>query len=81
MALLQSEGKHWLTTHQQIMEQLPAPAAMQIWQQQVVSLDTPDSLWRQWEQASQRHTKAWQDILSQCGMMPGQEQSTYQHDQ
>ena len=76
MALLQREGKQWLTTHRQIMEQLPAPAAMQIWQQQAIALDAPDSLWQQWRQASQRHTQAWQDILGQCGMMPGQAQNT-----
>lgn len=76
MALLQREGKQWLTTHQQIMEQLPAPKTMQIWQQQVISLNAPDSLWQQWEQANKRHTQAWQDILGQCGMMPGETQNT-----
>lgn len=74
MALLQREGKHWLTTHQQIMQRLPVPAAMSAWQQQVISLDAPDSLWQQWQQANKRHTQAWQDILGQCGMMPGQAQ-------
>ncbi|MEZ5534572.1 MAG: DUF3080 family protein [Thiolinea sp.] len=72
MAQLQREGQHWLSIHQQIMQQLPVPPAMKVWQQQVVSLDVTDSLWQQWQQASQRHTQAWQDILGQCGMMPGQ---------
>lgn len=72
MAQLQREGQHWLRTHQQIMQQLPVPPALRVWQQQVIAPEAPDSLWQQWQQASRRHTQAWQDILGQCGMMPGQ---------
>lgn len=73
MALIQREGKPWLETHADIMTKLKPPAAMQTYQQQVISLQAKDSLWQQWLQASQRHTQAWQDILGQCGMMPGQD--------
>ncbi|MEZ5450364.1 MAG: DUF3080 family protein [Thiolinea sp.] len=74
MALIQREGREWLAVHEQIMAQLPVPAAMQAYREQVISQDTPDSLWQSWQQANQRHTRAWQQILRQCGMMPGQDQ-------
>lgn len=31
------------------------------------------SLWRRFDLAVARHTRAWQDLLEQCGMRPGQE--------
>ncbi|MDX5363360.1 MAG: DUF3080 domain-containing protein [Pseudazoarcus pumilus] len=31
------------------------------------------SLWRSFDLAVARHTRAWQDLLEQCGMRPGQE--------
>lgn len=73
MALVQRDGKAWLQAHAQIMDKLQPPVAMQAYQQQVISLQADNSLWQQWLQASQRHTQAWQDILGQCGMMPGQD--------
>lgn len=72
MALIQREGQEWLALHDAIITQLPAPQAMLSYQQQVISLSAADSLWQRWQGASRRHTQAWQDILGQCGMMPGQ---------
>lgn len=72
MALIQREGQEWLMLHDGIMNALPTPEAMQTYQQRVISLSTPDSLWQRWQAANRRHTQAWQDILGQCGMMPGQ---------
>lgn len=31
-----------------------------------------DSLWRRFDAAVARHTRAWQELLGQCGMRPGQ---------
>lgn len=31
-----------------------------------------DSLWRRFDEAVARHTRAWQELLGQCGMRPGQ---------
>lgn len=72
MALIQREGQEWLALHDAIIKQLPAPQAMLDYQQQVISLEATDSLWQRWQSANRRHTQAWQDILGQCGMMPGQ---------
>ena len=70
MAMIQRDGKPWLQRHDEIMTLLPAPAAMQLYHQQVVSLSDDDGLWQRWQRAIRRHTKAWQAILGQCGMMP-----------
>ena len=70
MALIQREGQQWLTLHHAIMDTLPPPPAMQRYRAQVLALDTADSLWQQWQAASQRHTDAWQAILGQCDLMP-----------
>ncbi len=75
MALIQREGQEWLRLHDEIMHRLPAPKAMQAYQQRVLSLSAANSLWRQWETASRRHTRAWQEILGQCEMMPGPSRS------
>ena len=36
-----------------------------------LSLDAPDALWTRYEASLRRHTRAWQTILGQCGLMPG----------
>lgn len=37
----------------------------------VLGDDTPDSLWRRFDASVARHTRAWQELLGQCGMRPG----------
>ncbi|WP_158278828.1 DUF3080 family protein [Leucothrix arctica] len=71
MAVIQRQGKPWFVLHDNLMSQLPAPSAMQNYQQQVVGVSVKNSLWGQWVQARKRHTNAWQKILGQCNMMPG----------
>lgn len=70
MAILEQQGKPWVEAHDVIMTKLPTPTQVQQYQQQVLSLQNPDSLWNQWVAARNRHTKAWQTILGQCNMMP-----------
>ncbi len=36
-----------------------------------LSLDAPDGLWKKYDRAVHRHTRAWQTVLGQCGLMPG----------
>ncbi len=37
-----------------------------------LSLEASDALWKMYERALHRHTRAWQSVLGQCGLMPGQ---------
>lgn len=41
------------------------------WYRRHLSAEAPESLWRQLDQAIQRHTEHWQELLGQCGMRPG----------
>ncbi len=36
-----------------------------------LSLEAADALWARYERSLHRHTKAWQTVLGQCGLMPG----------
>ncbi len=40
-----------------------------------LSLAAPDALWARYERSMHRHTDAWQTVLDQCGLMPGNAQS------
>ena len=73
MAKLDNQGRRWLTAQAEILYYFTAlmPAAMQDYQQKVLSLENPRALWPQYIAARNRHTKAWQMLLSQCNLMPG----------
>lgn len=43
--------------------------------QSVLSETGENSIWQAFDQAVKRHTLAWQNLLGQCGMRPGQEVS------
>lgn len=38
---------------------------------EILDIERPDNLWRSLDNAIQRHTKRWQQLLDQCGMRPG----------
>lgn len=58
--------QHWLD----LLEQLPTTPEVTQYFSHLFG-DRPDSLWQQYVQARDRHTRAWQSLLKQCGMMPG----------
>jgi len=64
-------GQLWLETNQHLAGMLPLPEAVDKYLNETLSLEHPDSLWRQYIRARDAHTQAWQRLLSQCGMMPG----------
>ena len=35
------------------------------------SASDPESLWRRFQGAIDQHTRVWQTLLTQCGLMPG----------
>jgi hypothetical protein len=71
MTLVEKAAKPWFVQNDFIFSQLPATNQMQEYSQQIFDLQNPSSLWNQWTEARDRHTKAWQTILGQCNMMPG----------
>lgn len=48
------------------------PEVFRDWYRRHLAVDHPDSLWRQLDQAMQRHTESWQALLGQCGLRPGE---------
>lgn len=48
------------------------PGAFEPWYRQVLQVQGESSLWSQLDEAIQDHTEAWQTLLEQCGLRPGQ---------
>jgi hypothetical protein len=47
------------------------PESFNDWYEQHLSQDAEASLWRELDVAMMAHTKAWQELLGQCGLRPG----------
>lgn len=47
------------------------PEPFRDWYRQYLSLTAEGSLWPELDQAMADHTRAWQDLLEQCGLRPG----------
>lgn len=72
MARVDQQGRRWLALNNRLLAQFSQlPAAMQTYREQALSLEHPDSVWQNYSRARDRHTRAWQALLGQCGMMPG----------
>ncbi len=70
MARVDREGREWLELNRQLLLNFKhIPAAMQDYQAQIIANDAP--LWQNYITARDRHTEAWQQLLSQCNLMPG----------
>lgn len=61
-----------------IPDNVPISDAMQIYVRQAVLDHGEDSVWHALDVATQRHTRAWQALLAQCGMTPGQREDNGQ---
>lgn len=46
------------------------PTAMQAYANSIIHWQQPGSLWQDFLSQRERHTKAWQQLLTQCGLMP-----------
>lgn len=71
LAYVHRTSQQWLTLQNRLLNQLPAPDTFLPYANQVLRMNTPDSLWHQYETARNRHTQAWQTLLRQCDLMPG----------
>ena len=47
------------------------PEAFRVWYQRHLAGEGENSLWQQLDEAMARHTRAWQELLGQCGLRPG----------
>ncbi|MBP0048990.1 DUF3080 family protein [Marinobacterium sp. AK62] len=68
MSSVDRSGQQWRYYWRELLDNVPATPAVQDYFDQ--TLFTEDSLWARYIAARDRHTRAWQTLLSQCGMMP-----------
>ncbi|SDW51868.1 DUF3080 family protein [Marinobacter mobilis] len=47
------------------------PAEFEPWYRRYLTVTDPGSVWYQLDQAMDRHTRSWQALMKQCGLMPG----------
>ncbi|PSL14861.1 Protein of unknown function (DUF3080) [Marinobacterium halophilum] len=70
MSAVHRNGTQWRQQWLTLLEQLPTTPAVE---QYFMALFGPQngSLWQAYTEARTRHTDAWQRLLGDCGMMPG----------
>lgn len=71
MSLVDRQGREWLEMQQQILGRLPVPAGAQRYFRLVLDSKASEGLWQHYLNARDEHTRNWQRLLRQCGMMPG----------
>lgn len=71
LARVHRDGRRWRALHEELIHRLPAADAMLRYWDEVFAENNPDSLWRRYNDARDRHTRAWQHVLRRCGLMPG----------
>ncbi|WP_027853624.1 DUF3080 family protein [Marinobacterium litorale] len=70
LSLVHRQGERWRYYQLSITNALPAPQPAADYLKKLFG-DSEQSLWGRYIAARDRHTRAWQTLLSQCGMMPG----------
>lgn len=71
LSQIHQQGRAWLAAIEALVQVqgVPLPTAFSRYQTRML---TPDQgLWRRFDVAIGRHTRAWQTLLDQCGLMPG----------
>ncbi len=72
MAEVQRHADSWLSVNQQLWHFFAETGVLSESMQHYRELwFGGQGLWPGYEQARNRHTRAWQEILTQCGLMPG----------
>lgn len=71
MAAVQRGGLRWLELHERLLasQQIEPPPAFRHFQARALAFGE-GSLWMGWLQARDRHVRAWQRVLGDCGLMP-----------
>ncbi|MGH1463151.1 MAG: DUF3080 family protein [Neptuniibacter sp.] len=75
MAYVHKSTKTWFDLNNHLIESLKVsglvlPSAINDYHHRVLKTNSDDSLWSEYQSARERHTRSWQNILEQCGMMP-----------
>ncbi len=73
LAQAHRQARNWLESVNRLAaaQQAQMPPTFAAYFEAQLSLDAPEALWTRYERALHRHTEAWQTVLGQCGLMPG----------
>ena len=70
MARIDQQGKIWLQLNTELLNQFSVtPETTKNYYTRVIHIET-SQLWQNYLKARNLHTKAWQNLLGQCGLMP-----------
>lgn len=75
LARVHRTGQEWVTLQNTLISHMTPTPSVAHYFTQTFSTENPDSLWQRYNSARDNHTKAWQRLLGQCEMMPGQPHS------
>lgn len=71
LSTVERQGRLWRDYQLNITAQLPLPPVATEYFSAVFDAERPDALWHRYLNARDLHTRNWQRLLRQCGMMPG----------
>lgn len=72
MAYVHRLGDEWFSIHTKTLKLLPVPTEVTTYTEQVFIQNSKTSIWERYIVARDKHTSAWQKILKQCNLMPGE---------
>lgn len=70
IALVERQGKQWSALHFAILKELKSVTQSQTLDR-FIKVETETGIWPRYLAARDMHTQAWQNILEQCGLRPG----------
>jgi len=71
LSLVDRQGREWLDSQHRILTHLPVPEGARHYFGVLLNPEAPEGIWQRYLDARDRHTRNWQRLLRQCGMMPG----------
>lgn len=72
MAYVHRIGERWFSIHSKTLALLPIPKEIAPYAEQAFLKNSQTSIWKRYINARNKHTQAWQKILTQCNLMPNQ---------
>ncbi|MCW8884802.1 MAG: DUF3080 domain-containing protein [Motiliproteus sp.] len=73
IARVQRHGQDWLETINGLLTHgiMPTPPLVERYRLTMLDVQGSSTLWGEYQRAVEAHTDAWQQVLRQCGLMPG----------
>jgi len=72
LARTHRSGQEWVALQNTLLSQTTPTPSVKKYFTLTFATDNSDSIWQRYNRARDEHTRAWQRLLGQCGLMPGQ---------